>query len=274
MLIGITGSTGVLGNKLIKSINRKKYQISRFKGNITKQRELNDWFQKKNFDILIHLAAVVPINDVNRDKKKAKKINYYGTQNLIRCIKRFNSKKKIWFFFSSTSHVYGYSKLKFTEKSNTNPLNYYAKTKLMSEKLIIKNKNFYTYCIGRIFSYTSIRQNQNYFIPSIFKKLKSTKKIINFDNVNHYRDFLSLDDICSAINILMKNNSSGIYNICSSKKISLKKIINTLNFKKKKLFFADNKDQTILFGNNNKLKKLKWKIKYKNYLNYLKYLYK
>ena len=28
--------------------------------------------------------------------------------------------------------------------------------------------------------------------------------MINFNNVNHYRDFLSLEDICLAINVLMR----------------------------------------------------------------------
>ena len=94
----------------------------------------------------------------------------------------------------------------------------------MSEKLIIKNKNFYNYCIGRIFSYTSVKQNQNYFVPNVFKKLKSKNKIITFNNANHFRDFLSLEDICLAINVLMNNKATGIFNICSSRKISLKKL--------------------------------------------------
>ena len=138
MLIGITGSTGVLGKELLKSINRKKYKISCFKGDITKHYQLYDWFKKKNFDIIIHLAAIVPIKEVERNKKKAKKINYDGTHNLIKCIKKF-SKKKIWFFFSSTSHVYGYSKVKFKENDNTKPLNYYAKTKLIVKNIIKKS---------------------------------------------------------------------------------------------------------------------------------------
>ena len=144
----------------------------------------------------------------------------------------------------------------------------------MSEKLIIKNKNFYNYCIGRIFSYTSVQQNQNYFVPNVFKKLKSKNKIITFNNVNHFRDFLSLEDICLAINVLMNNKATGIFNICSSKKVSLKKIINTLNSKKKKLLFNENNKQTILFGDNTKLKKLKWKIKQQKFLKFLKYIYK
>ena len=270
MLIGVTGSTGILGQELLRSINRKRNKVICFKGNIIRQTELYDWLKKNNFDILIHLAAIVPINEVNKNKLKAKKVNYLGTQNLINCIKKIYIRKKIWLFFSSTSHVYGYSKFKFKEKDKTKPLNFYAKTKLMSEKLIIKNNKFYTYCIGRIFSFTSKKQNQHFFIPDVIKKLKSRKKVINFENVNHYRDFLSLEDICKAINILMYNKSSGIYNICSSQKILLSDIIKSLNFKNKKLQFKKNKNQTILIGNNSKLKKLKWKIQYKDYLKYIK----
>ena len=73
MLIGITGSTGVLGKELLKSIKKKKYKISCFKGDVTKYYQLYDWFKKKNFDILIHLAAIVPIKEVERNKKKQKK---------------------------------------------------------------------------------------------------------------------------------------------------------------------------------------------------------
>ena len=49
MLIGISGSTGVLGKELLKSINRKKYKISCFKGDVTKYYQLYDWFKKKKF---------------------------------------------------------------------------------------------------------------------------------------------------------------------------------------------------------------------------------
>ena len=98
MLIGITGSTGVLGKELLKSINRKKYKISCFKGDVTKYYQLYDWFKKKNFDILIHLAAIVPIKEVERNKK-SKKNKLCGTYNLIKCIKKFSKKKKFGYFF-------------------------------------------------------------------------------------------------------------------------------------------------------------------------------
>ena len=43
---------------------------------------------KKDFDILIHLAALVPTNLVNKNYKKAYKVNVIGTNNLIDSLKK------------------------------------------------------------------------------------------------------------------------------------------------------------------------------------------
>ncbi|NBU53717.1 MAG: hypothetical protein EBS33_05020, partial [Alphaproteobacteria bacterium] len=36
-----------------------------------------------NFDLIIHFAAIVPVNKVNSNYDNAKNVNYFGTQNLI-----------------------------------------------------------------------------------------------------------------------------------------------------------------------------------------------
>ena len=71
MQIGITGSTGVLGKKLIKSLNN--HIISKFVGDVSNEKDVEKWIKNSNFDMIIHLAAVVPINLVNKNKIKAKK---------------------------------------------------------------------------------------------------------------------------------------------------------------------------------------------------------
>lgn len=269
MLIGITGASGTLGKELI-NLFKKKYKFSIFNGDIRIQNDLDAWLSKANIDGIIHLASIVPIRKVNKNPKFAREVNYIGTKNLIKAIKNKKLKKKIWFFYSSTSHVYSYSNKKLKENVRLKPLNYYANTKLMSEKILLKNKNLFNLCIGRIFSFSSINQGKSFFIPSVLKKMKSNKKNIVFSNVNHYRDFLSIEDVCGAIKILLDKKAKGIFNICSSKKIYLIDIINTLNTKHKKINFKHNDNQTILVGNNFKLKKLGWKVKYNNYLMYIK----
>ena len=70
MIIGITGSYGLLGSILVKTLNHHK--IVRFKGDIRKSNDIAKWLINNDFDAIIHLAAIVSINQVNKDKRKAK----------------------------------------------------------------------------------------------------------------------------------------------------------------------------------------------------------
>ena len=103
MRIGITGSNGVLGSYLQKILNDDELIL--FNQRIEDTVCLKKWIIDNNFDAIIHLAAIVPINIVNKNKKKSLKINFNGTKNIIDIINRFST-KKVWFFYSSTSHVY------------------------------------------------------------------------------------------------------------------------------------------------------------------------
>lgn len=268
MKIGLTGASGILGTNIKKKIKKK---LICYNGLVEDKLSINRWIKKNNFDVIIHLASVVSIKQVNKSKKKAYNINYIGTKNLIDSI-NFYSKKKVWFFYASTSHVYPFSKNKLNELSKTKPINFYGKTKLLSERYILSNCNKIKPCIGRIFSFTKFNQSNDYVIKKIFMKFKEKNKLIKFKNFNHERDFLSIDEISKAILILLKKKAFGIYNICSGNKINLKDIIIKFNSKlKKNIIFIDNKNITTYFGSNKKLKKIGWK---KNNLNYLNYLIK
>ena len=109
MKIGITGSNGILGSEFIKLFNKK--DVRSFQGRIEKIKDVEKWICKNNFDKIFHFAAIVPTIKVNSDMKKALLVNYIGTKNIIDTINKF-SKKKVWFFYSSTSHVYNFYKNK------------------------------------------------------------------------------------------------------------------------------------------------------------------
>ena len=142
---------------------------------------------------------------------------------------------------------------------------------MMAENYVKKKSNYIIPCVGRIFSFTDKKQHKNFIIPKIFAELTSKKEIIYATNLNHVRDFLPIKDISAAIKIMLKNNSKGVYNICSSKGINLMDLMIELNKKyKKKIIFNKNKDKTILIGRNNKLMNLGWKPDKINYIKYLK----
>ena len=263
--IGLTGYRGILGKEIIKQF--KNVKIIPYKDDIRDTQKIKYWLLKNNFDAIIHLAAIVSTSEVLNDKKKAKIVNYNSTKKLINEI--INLKKKdIWFFYASTSHVYNFTDKKIKESQLCKPINYYGYTKYLSEKYLTSKKDM-NICIGRIFSFSSKRQKENFFIPSVIKKLKDKEsKIVEFDNVNQVRDFLTIEEIVKAIQVLYNKKKKGIFNICSSKKVKLSDIIIELNkyFRKKILIKSQNKKNLMLVGDNKKIKNAGWQIKNNNYL--------
>ena len=254
---GITGHTGVLGREFIKK--NKNLNFIKFKGDITKKNDVKKWFQKNPIDIVVHLAAVVPTNIVKKKINYAKKVNYTGTKLLVDEAVKY--KKIKWFFYSSTSHVYKFSKNKISENSTIKPTSKYGLTKLKGEKYIQKKLNKkIPFCIGRIFSFTSVHQKKPFVIPSIVDKAKLKKKLTLFNNTNHLRDFLCVSDVCEAIKILIDKKSTGIYNIGSGNKTLISDIVKLIFYKYKKNYLINNTSkQTCLVSNNSKIKKLNWK---------------
>ena len=132
--IGITGATGSLGKILLK--NKKNYKINIFKGDVANKNEVFNWVKNNKLNIIFHLAAIVPIKKVNKNRRLANKVNFYGTKNLVDSILKIKNIK--WFFFSSTSHVYKSTNKKISEKHIKKPISFYGKSKLKAENYIIK----------------------------------------------------------------------------------------------------------------------------------------
>jgi UDP-glucose 4-epimerase len=261
MNCAITGSSGVLGSYIIQ--NNPRVKFLKFKGDITNKKEITNWILKNNFDLFLHLAAIVPTSEISKNYIKAKKVNYEGTKNIVDALLK---KKNIWFFFSSSSHVYSSSSEKLREIAKLEPITLYGKLKYFSEKYIIKkfNNSKNNYCIGRIFSFTYHTQKNSFLIPSIYSKINKSKRYnpIIFKDTNHNRDFISIEDINRCIFYLFKYKKKGIYNIASGKKINLNYLIKKIcrKFNRVPKFIYD-KNSTTLVADIKKIRKIKWKPK-------------
>ena len=60
---------------------------------------------------------------------------------------------------------------------------------------------------------TKIKKKKNYLVPDLIKKIKITKKKITLYNLNHYRDFITMNLISKIILLLSKKKYNGIINI-------------------------------------------------------------
>ncbi len=259
MILGITGHKGILGKSIInyiKKYEKSNYKISLYKNNVLDFEKLGKWINK--VDVILHLAAVTSINDVNRNKRYAERVNYVTVKFIVEKIQSFNSKKKL--IFISTSHVYSSSNKKIIETSPIKPLTYYGRLKYKSEKEI--QKKLTNFLIIRLFSYYSPKQSNQFLIPALIEKIKNLKeKKLQLKNYNNIRDISTIDYVTKQISNLIFKKYNGIINCGSGNGISLKNLATKIALNKfsKKIEFDKRfktKKPSKIICNNYKLLKI------------------
>jgi len=89
----------------------------------------------KNTDVVIALAAVVGDPACALDKEQTYITNYHSTELLIQLCNYYKVKRLI---FASSCSVYGAGDILLNEGSKLQPFSLYAKTRIMSEELLVK----------------------------------------------------------------------------------------------------------------------------------------
>ncbi len=246
MNILVTGTTGFLGSALIKYLNDKKLNVfgishSRSSHKITKIslnnfKLLEKFLSKNNFDVVIHLAAMIE----NDEPMKMFNSNCKTTINLLdNCVK--NGIKK--FIFSSSHAVYGKTGyLPIDESHSTNPKTNYGITKLICEQLTKMYSHSYdiTTLNLRLTSIYGKNQSKERIIPRIIISALKNKqmKLYKYTNGFQVMDLLHIDDVCHAIELACKSNiPSGTYNIASGNPITIEQISKIVSKITRKKFF-------------------------------------
>ena len=94
------------------------------KSDISNKLILSKLFKKNKFDVIIHFAAFIDVEESVRKPKKYIKNNYLKTKKFLEVCKLYNQLKII---FSSTAAVYGDSKLGIiSENAKLKPISPYA----------------------------------------------------------------------------------------------------------------------------------------------------
>ena len=222
--IGITGSRGVLGRSLIKywSMIDSKIEFDTFNGDIQNIDEIDQWINNENrFHAIIHLAALVPTIEVDKNPLKAFRINSLGTLNLLEtCRLKYSENECPWIFYSSTSHIYSsdeHQHQNIKESSLINPISTYGLTKYQADQWaeLYRTKYRLPICTGRIFSYSSPNQASNFFIPSLIEKIRNAplNARLEIRGLDGTRDFLTVQQIVETIEYLFSKKSIGVFNI-------------------------------------------------------------
>lgn len=223
MKVFIIGASGFLGTKLMKLMGNDfevfgSYVSNKVEGlyylNITDKKAVLNLFKKMKPDVVIHAGGMTNVDACEHDRDMAWNINVLGTKNIIHACLEQKSK----LVYVSTDYVFDGRKGDYSERDKPNPLSYYAKTKLESERMVLKCKNNLIIRPAILYGY-NYEKDKSHFVKFVYTKLS------NEEEVNAFTDWIRtptlIDDIANALAVLIKNDGKGIYHVAGSEKISM-----------------------------------------------------
>jgi len=252
-MILATGLSGTIGKHMAQN-------VLPFRQDITKNFEVSNLNLLENVQAMIHMAGKVGIVACEKSPQESYDLNYLGTLRLGKAVLEESEGR---FIFISSSHVYASQPWSLTEQSLLNPQSTYAKHKLMAEDALrsLFEHQPHRLTILRVFSVLDWNTAEG-SLGATITRLLHKRDVVQIQNSEDIRDFLTPETIAHAIFQVAKNNRIfGILNVSSSRAISIKeaciKMASLANLPLKYLDFRPQQSHTPrLVGDNSLIRSL------------------
>ena len=263
----LTGGAGYIGSHVTNLLIDRGYSVTVIDSLITGHRSLvnkkanlivsdisnvrtiSKLFKKNKFDVVLHFAGLIRVDESVKKPKKYLNYNFNKSKIFFKTCYHNGIKKII---YSSTASVYGNSKSpKVSEKDQLKPTNPYAKSKQLFEKYLVKIEKTHNikFIILRYFNVagadkkmrTGLISKYSTHLVKIACEVAVNKRknlIINGSNYNTndgtpVRDYIHVSDLAEihliSLKHLLENGDSNIFNCGYGKGFSVKQVINVMN---------------------------------------------
>jgi len=225
----ITGSNGLLGQKVVELISRSSAQLlltsleenSAFDEEIlpychidlSERQKVHQLIDEFEPEYIIHTAAVTDVDLCEKERALAWRVNVTSVENLTYAAKLVGAK----IIHLSTDYVFDGTCGPYTELDRPNPISYYGRTKLASENVLFTSgvpstvlRTMVLYGIGQ-----NVKQN---FALWLHKNLKEGKPVRVVDD--QIGNPTLVDDLAFAIVRIIELNRGGLYNVAGADIVS------------------------------------------------------
>ncbi len=227
----ITGGAGYIGSKLATKLLELNYNVTVIDVLKFSSKSLNHLFNYKNFkfikgdvrnkklikkliksnEFIIPLAALVGAPLCEKNKKEAVSVNLKSIEFMMKNITR---KNKVIYLTTNSGYGVGEKNKFCDETSPLNPISLYGRTKVDSEKIVMKYKNAIGFRLATVFGY-SYRMRTDLLVNNFVFRSLQDKKLVLFEP--HFRrNYIHVKDVVDAIIFSIHNFNklkSNIYNL-------------------------------------------------------------
>ncbi|PWL29836.1 SDR family oxidoreductase [uncultured Roseivirga sp.] len=226
MKILITGSNGLLGQKLVKLLldkgedtliatarggNRLPYPETDYvfdQMDITDKQQVLEVVTKHKPEVIIHTAAMTNVDQCETEREACWDQNVNAVNYLIEA----SAKNDCFLLHLSTDFIFDGEDGPYDEKAKANPVSYYGESKLAAEKLL--ENSTINYAIARTVLVYGIAHDmsRSNIILWVKKSLEEGKEIKVVDD--QLRSPTLAEDLAMGCYLIAKQKAPGVFNIC------------------------------------------------------------
>ena len=232
----ITGANGLLGQKLVyglksrndiallatamgqnRLIDQTNYSFQSL--DITNEKEVNQTIKQFSPHVIINCAAMTNVDACELNQKQCWDVNVNGVKHLANAVAKLGTH----FIHLSTDFVFDGEDGPYNENDIPNPLHYYAKSKLESEKIVIRN--CVNWSIARTIIIYGITDNMSRSNLVLWAKGEIEKgNTINVVN-DQFRSPTLAEDLAKGCISIMDKNAFGLFHLSGPKSYSILEMV-------------------------------------------------
>lgn len=224
MKILITGSNGLLGQKLVKLLKNEpevaliatargknrlkdKSGYEYFSMDITNAAEVDRVISETKPEAIIHGAAMTQVDDCEKEQEKCWALNVTAVEHMIAAANKVGAH----LVHVSTDFIFDGEAGPYDEAAKPNPVNYYGESKLAAEKLVMEKAK--SWAIARTVLVYGIAEDmsRSNIVLWVKKSLEEGKtiKVVN----DQWRTPTLAEDLAMGCYLIAKKKATGIFNI-------------------------------------------------------------
>ncbi|MBN1551660.1 dTDP-4-dehydrorhamnose reductase [bacterium] len=210
MIILLTGAEGMLGKDLIPVLARygETHCVDIHDFDVSDSKACDKYIQDIRPDLVVHTAAYTRVDECEKNRDIALKVNHLGTLNIANACHDVGAR----LIYYSTDYVFdGLSDHPYTEDAIPNPLSVYGYSKLMGENEIRKCLPDNSLIIRTSWLFGN---GGNNFIDTILKLAKTKPELRIVNDQKGCPTYTP--DLSHATGLAIEHSITGILNICNS----------------------------------------------------------
>ncbi|MBC8062764.1 MAG: NAD-dependent epimerase/dehydratase family protein [Clostridiaceae bacterium] len=248
MKVLITGGRGFIGSHVAEVFYKEGHNIfiidnlsagdatngkckhKTYKFNVEDEK-CDEVFRINKFDVVIHLAAQTNSANSVENTYNDTKVNVLGLVNMLELSVKYKVRK---FIFASSEAVYENNlDISLKETGKCEPVTSYGISKLIGEQYCLKWNQVYkleTLCfrLSNVYGPRQGLRGENDIVSTYIEKVAKNQEIVVFGEGNQSRDFIYVMDVAYAIYRAAGSYITGIYNLSTKNKNSVKDLISIL----------------------------------------------